>query len=203
MVADLVEVAVLDDLLVDLGAVELAVGKANVTRKSDGRSVDVLAGDFAATKKGVMASTTLPPRENAPRDTWTFPSGPVLKIVAAPKGSHVAIATWDSALVLRDGQSGEELAVWRDQTKSLNSLAYAAEAGQLASGSNDKFAKVREGLTGKEIVSTKKQKSDVRAVALSPNGKWLATGGSLVKGLPELKIHDATTGAASSNKMSR
>lgn len=175
-------------------SLELDTGKAQFTRKSDGKSVEVKSGSYMV---ATLATTTfvpqvLPPRVTEPRLTLVEGSGPVLAIALTPDGRVLATRGWDGTVRLWDTASGDERAAPQGHQKKVTSLAFSPDGKILATASEDRTIRLWDTATG-EPQATWPAHKDLRALAFSPDSKLLAGGGA-GKASSEIRVWDVSTG---------
>src|SRR5262249_45405023 len=99
----------------------------------------------------------------------------------SPDGKVLATACWDRPLCIWDDADGRLRRKIRlpEDCPFLSSLVFSPDSKTVASaGAWDEVVYLWEVATGKRVHRLSHPKGRVAAVAVSPDGKWIATGGS-------------------------
>jgi RNA polymerase sigma factor (sigma-70 family) len=109
-------------------------------------------------------------------ETDVSAGGPVGALVYAPDGGHVAMATDDGHVQIRDATTGDTVALGSGRQEPVTCLAFSPDGQTLASGSADKTIHLWH-WTANKTIPMKGLESRVQALAFTPDGKKLASGG--------------------------
>jgi predicted NACHT family NTPase len=97
-------------------------------------------------------------------------------VAFSPDGARLAAtASEDRTARVGDAASGEELAVLREHTDQVVSVAFSPDGGRLATASGDGTARVWDAASGKQLALLEGHTDKVWSVTFSPDGARLAT----------------------------
>jgi ferric-dicitrate binding protein FerR (iron transport regulator) len=175
--------------------IEQVKGNLQVTRKSDGRSIEVPTGWYAvASEKDAFKAQQLPEQVTLPRLTIKElpkePTGPALSVSYSPDGALLAVGYNDGTIKIYDGISGELKKTLLGHKRPVKALAFAPVGCLLASGTDEKLIKLWDPIRGVELAALKGCKGSIESLAFSPDGALLATAGGHGKNTPEIRLWD-------------
>jgi eukaryotic-like serine/threonine-protein kinase len=126
----------------------------------------------------------------------------VLAVAFSSDGSRVASGSADSTVKVWDRQSQSEVFTLRGHATAVKAVAFSPDGRQLASGSADGRLRIWDVSRGEHVFTWRGHAAAVTGLAFDPDGKRLvSTGGG--ESLPgELKLWDASKGAALASKTS-
>jgi WD40 repeat protein/CubicO group peptidase (beta-lactamase class C family) len=119
-----------------------------------------------------------------------LPGEAVRTVAVSPDGRRVLSAgggrsvdgEWqvgtDTALHLRDLESGREMQRFRGHTHWVKSVGFSADGTRIVSGANDRSVRLWDPKTGAELRRLEGHMAPVDTVAVSPDGRWVASGSS-------------------------
>jgi len=177
--------------------IESEKGRVQLTRKSDGRSIDVPVGYYAiaAMGNGAFTPREMPRQVTAARLVLPESSGPVQAAAFSPDSATLAIGCNDGTIKLYDAASGTLKHTLPGHKKPIKVLAFAPVGHLLASGADDRAVKFWDPVTATELAPLKGIKGIIDALAFSPNGTLLLTGGGTGKqaAQAELRLWNVAT----------
>lgn len=184
----------------DATRIELEEGQVQVTRKSDGQTINVKPGSFAvATRTGeLFVPKPLPARISRPQAVFEVGTGPVRGVAFAPDGQVILTAGWDGAVRLWEETTGEVRHVLEGPHSRITALALAPDGNTLATAGPDKVGKFGSVVlwdlaTGRERARWVGFR-ETNALAFSPDGALLAVGGTGGKKVADVKLFDLAAG---------
>jgi hypothetical protein len=174
----------------DSTLVELEDGRARLTRRSDGKAIDLPTGSLVVAKNQPLKPRPLSTRVTQFRALLEEGTGPVPALAWAPDGRAIWTGDWDGTVRLWDVGEREARRTLHGHKRPVRGLALAPDGSWLVSVTDEKTAHLRtwDAATGAERLTLKAPKGGLQAVAVSPDGKLIATGG--VEG----RLWDAATG---------
>lgn len=104
-------------------------------------------------------------------------TSPTAGIGIDPTGSHVAIASSDGMLVIREIASGHERREMTGYASDIVGLAFSPDGNRLAISSQDGTVTVMETATGAEVYTLTGHTLPVYVISFSADGKRIATSG--------------------------
>lgn len=176
-------------------------GTIEVTRISDGQSIQVPTGSYAiaASEREPFVPRPLPARFTVPRETFREGSGPVQLCAVSPDGKLLASGGWDGTVKLWNVTTGAVPTSFSVTTRSLRALAWSHDGRWIATAAEererDRMVRIWDAERGRELaVLTFPAKTKISALAFSPDGTTLATGGGLGGQTPgEVRLWDTRT----------
>jgi WD40 repeat protein len=173
--------------------IEQVQGNLKVTRKSDGRSIDVPTGWYAVTnEKNAFKAERLPEQVTQARLTMKD-AGAVLQACYSPDGTLLATGCNDGTIKLYDAATGELKKTLVGHKRPVKALAFAPVGCLLASGNDEKIVKLWDPIRGIELATLKGNKGVIEALAFSPDAVLLATAGGYGKNTPEIRLWDVVS----------
>lgn len=159
--------------------VELEEGKIELTRKSDGQTIEVRpgAGAIATTQAGAFTSLPLPPRITREQRQHLVGEGPVLSLATSPDNQLVAAGGWHGTVNIWNLADGQGHRMFGGHSKKVRALVFTPDSKRLISASEDGQIRVwnlNDGSVEKVLTGHR----DQQALAVSPDGAILASGGS-------------------------
>jgi RNA polymerase sigma factor (sigma-70 family) len=103
---------------------------------------------------------------------------PIAALAYAPDGNVFAVATRDNTLHIRDGQTGDVLAVMHGHKREVTCVAFAPAGHTVASGSSDGTIQLWERDTGANLGGWLAHAGGVAALAFSADGHTLVSAGA-------------------------
>jgi len=181
----------------DSTLVQMDDGRARLTRKSDGKKVDLPTGSLVVAKGQPLKPKPLSTRLTQYRSVLEGEMGPVAVLAWSRDGKTLATGDSDGQVKLWDVREREVRLALPGFKRPVRGLAFGPKGSWLVSVSDDKTAHLRiwDTTTGAERLTLKAPKGTFQSVAVSPDGKTLATGGTAGKDLGEVRLWDAATGA--------
>jgi WD40 repeat protein len=173
--------------------IESEKGKVQLTRKSDGRTLDVPTGWYAiaAAASNQFDAKPLPTLVVQPRSILSEVVGPALSVALSPDGATLAIGGTDGSIKLWDLATSTIRLTLSGHKRGARSLAFAPVGKLLACGYDDRMVRLWDPVTGTELGCLKDVRAQTNALAFAPNVAVLATAGSLGKGsCSELHLWD-------------
>jgi WD40 repeat protein len=174
--------------------IETDDGHARLTRKSDGKSVDVKRGQFATVKPGdkPLESVNLLSRMTEPRRTIATGGGPVHGLVFDPDGA--SLVTCSPEAVRRFDAASGRLAsiVYAQKKKTIRSFAATGDGRLFALNNDEHQAKLIDAASGAEHRLYKGARRVV-AMALAPSGRRFAVSWGGKEG-NEVRVYDVVLG---------
>ncbi|MBI1877295.1 MAG: protein kinase [Chloroflexi bacterium] len=99
----------------------------------------------------------------------------VWNVAFSPDGLHLATASADKTVKIRDAATGRTLLTLMGHTAGVSGLAFSPDGLRLATSSDDKTARIWDVATGQELLTLTGHTDLVVNVAFSPDGLRLAT----------------------------
>ena len=153
---------------------DAATGKALAVLRGHGAEVWVAAYDIDGSRV-VTASS-----DNTAR-IWDTSSRTVLILsefmacaAYSPDGSRIVTATRDTASV-RDGASGDPIAVLRGHEGRVNCAAYSPDGTRIVTASRDRTARIWDAAAGAQVAVLRGHESEIGSASYSRDGKRLVT----------------------------
>lgn len=158
--------------------VELEEGKIELTRKSDGQTVEVRQGTFAtASAKGEhLTPLPLPRKITREERRLHVGEGPVLSLATSPDNQLVAAGGWHGTVNIWNLSDGEGHRMLGGHAKKVRALVFTPDSQRLISAAEDgqiRIWKLSDGSVEHILTGHRDQK----ALAVSPDGTLLASGG--------------------------
>lgn len=119
----------------------------------------------------------------------TINQGTTSDITFAGDWKTLAIGCADKAVRILDTKTGEVLLTLKGHDKYVESMSFSGSGKRIASGGPDKSVKIWDIENG-TLLCNIPLNYFVRKVSLSPNGKWVAIGGT---GNGKFTLHDGAT----------
>lgn len=172
--------------------IEQSKGTLEVTRKSDGRKIDMATNQFAiASEKDQFKSQPMPDQVTLPKQTLKEPAGAVVSASYSPDGTLLATGCADGSIKIWDTATGEVKYTLRGHKKPVKALAFAPVGALLASGNDDRLVKLWDPIHGVELATLQKgYKGGIESLAFSPDAALLVTAGGHGKNVPEIRLWD-------------
>lgn len=142
-----------------------------VAVSTDGRTIATASEDNSV---GLWDAATL-----RRRATLIHPQS-VETLAFAPRGTTLASGGADATIRLWDSASGAERKALAGHTGAITGLAFVRDGSALVSGSNDRSLRIWKAppTPVPPLLSMLVHRPQAQTAEFSPNGKWLATGGS-------------------------
>jgi WD40 repeat protein len=177
--------------------VELEDGRARLTRRSDGKAIDLPSGSLVVARGKPLKPQPLPTRLTQVRAEIDEGTTPIATLAWSHDGRTIATGSADGSIMLWDVGEREVRLALRGHKRPVRGLAFGPRGSWLASVSDEKAGQLRvwDAVGGAERLSLKVPKGGLQAVAISPEGRTIATGGTAGKDVGEVRLWDATTGA--------
>ncbi len=174
--------------------IEPEKGKVQLTRKSDGRTIDVPTGWYAvaAPTSNRFDAKPLPVQAVQPRSVLAEVTGQAMCAALSPDGGTLAIGCVDGSVKLYDLARNSVRLTLPGHKRAVRALAFSPVGNLLVCGCDDRTIRFWDPVTGTDMGFLK----DVRSysvLAFAPNGAMLATTGPLTKAGSELRIWDVAT----------
>jgi WD40 repeat protein len=175
--------------------IESEKGKVQLTRKSDGRTIDVPTGWYAeaAPTSGQFDAKPLPTQATLPRGLIPEVTGQAFSAALAPDGGTLAIGCLDGSVKLWDVNAGVVRFSLPGNKRVARALVFSPVGSLLACAYDDRTLRFWDPVTGTELASVKDFRFTICHLAFAPNGGLLAIGGPNNKGGAELRLLDVTT----------
>jgi ferric-dicitrate binding protein FerR (iron transport regulator) len=181
--------------LPDATLIETDDGHAKLTRKSDGKSVDVKRGQFAAVKPGdkPLEPVNFLSRVTEPRRTIATGGGPVHGLIFDADGS--SLVTCSPEAVRRfDATNGRLVSiVYAQKKKTIRSFAVTGDGRLFALNNDEHQAKLIDAAGGAEHRLYRGARR-VAAMALAPSGRHFAVSWGGKDG-NEVRVYDVVLGS--------
>ena len=180
--------------------IDIEEGKVRLTRRSDGKTIDLQRGTYAIVARADTAFVPqpLPRRITTPRRTLHEGSGPLRGVAYLPDGKALVTLGWDRKVKVWDALTGTLTATRETYSKRAEALAVSPDGKTLATAGADPKPKRRTvklwDLPGLRERLALPMKGDIHALAFSPDGRLLAVAGQHGKGGPAVILLDAATG---------
>lgn len=173
--------------------IESAQGKVQLTRKSDGRTLDLPVGWYAvaAGASNLFDAKPLPTQVVQPRTLLSEVAGQALSAALSPDGATLAIGCTDGSIKLWDVAAKSVRLTLPGGKRAARALAFAPVGHLLACTYDDRTLRFWDPVTGTDLGFL----PDVRGqgtLAFSPSGTLLTASGQLGKSI-ELKMWDTAT----------
>jgi Tol biopolymer transport system component/ferric-dicitrate binding protein FerR (iron transport regulator) len=180
----------------DSTLVEMEDGSAYLTRRSDGKVVNLPAGSLVVSKGAPLKPRPLVPRVTKFRALIDEGTGPVLSLAWPRNGNTIASGGSDGTVRLWDLEEREVRLALHGHKRPVRSLAFGPDGSWLVGVSDEKPGHLRiwDTATGTERHVLKAPKGALQAVAVSPDGHTIASGGAAGKEIGEVRLWDAITG---------
>jgi sugar lactone lactonase YvrE len=180
----------------DSTLVEMEDGRARLTRKSDGKAIDLPTGSLVVSKNQPLKPRPLAPRVTKYRAILEEGTGPVPTLAWMRDGKTVITGDWDGTVKLWDVGEREVRQALSGHKRPVRGVALAPDGSWLASVTDEKAGHLRvwDLAAGAERLTLKAPKGGLQAVAVSPDGTTIATGGVAGKEGGEVRLWDAATG---------
>ncbi len=184
----------------DATRIELEEGQVQVTRKSDGQTINVKPGSFAVATRagGLFVPKPLPARISRPQAVFEVGTGPVRGVAFSPDGQVIITAGWDGAVRLWEEATGQVRHVLEGPHSRVTALALAPDGVTVATAGPDKVGKF--GSVVLWDLTTGRERArwigfrETNALAFSPDGGLLAVGGTGGKKVADVKMFDLAAG---------
>ncbi|MBY0523182.1 MAG: FecR domain-containing protein [Gemmataceae bacterium] len=174
--------------------IEQLKGQMQLTRKRDGRSIDVPTGSYAvASARDDFAPQPLPNQVLQPRAAAKDQTSPMLSAAYSMDGATLVTGHGDGTIKLWDAAGSEVRRTLKGHKRPVKALAFSPAGGLLASASDDRFVKLWDPVNGTDVGTLKGLKGGIDAIAFSPDGTQLATGGGFAKATPEVRLFDVVS----------
>ena len=111
-------------------------------------------------------------------------------VAVSPDGKTLCSAGHAPDIFVWNVATARRVAVWKEHTRDVRSLCFAADGKRLVSGSVDRTVKVWDVTRGKVKTTLQRHEAEVNCVAFSPDGKRIVSGGWD----KTLRVWDAETG---------
>ncbi|MGE3808875.1 MAG: FecR domain-containing protein [Gemmataceae bacterium] len=180
--------------------VEMESGSVAMTRRADGKKIEVNAGRYAVADRneadGAFTPRPLSPRVKKSRVLASSLPGPVLSIDLSRDDGSVAVGNWDGSVLEWNLDDDQPLRLFQAQSSKIRAVAYSPDGKLLATCGDDKTVRVRERATGKVLYPLPKFHLEVNDLAFSPDGRFLALTPAMAerKERPPVRLYDARTG---------
>jgi WD40 repeat protein len=176
--------------------IELEEGRVELTRKSDGKSIEVPEGSYAVAAPHFepFVPRPLPARVTKPRAVFREGSGPVLSLATAPDGRTLAVGCWDGHVRFWDLLTHAPGRAFPAHARPIRALAFTPDGRRLATTTDEKLVKLWDADTGAELLTLAGHRGNPTALAFSPDGRLLLSAAETGRRLGEIKAWDANTG---------
>jgi WD40 repeat protein/tRNA A-37 threonylcarbamoyl transferase component Bud32 len=124
----------------------------------------------------------------------------VLAVAFSPDGARIASASADSTIKVWDRSSQKEVFTLRGHAAAVTAVAFSPDGLRLASGSADGDVRIWDVVRGENLFRWKGHTAAVTGLAFDPDGERLVSTGSGESSSGELKLWDASKGAALASK---
>ncbi len=184
----------------DATRIELEEGQVQVTRKSDGQTINVKPGSFAvATSTGeLFVPKPLPARISRSQAVLDVGTGPVRGVAFSPDSRMVITAGWDGVVRLWEEATGEVRDILESPHSRVTALALAPDGTTLAEAGPDRVGKggsvVLWDLATRQVRAHWPGFRETTALVFAPDGRTLAMGGAGGKRTSDLKLLDVVSG---------
>jgi len=180
----------------DSTLVEMEDGRARLTRKSDGKAIDLPTGSLVVARNQPLKPRPLAARVTKFRAILEEGTGPVAALAWPRDGQTIITGDWDGTIKVWDVGEREVRRTLSGHKRPVRGLALAPGGSWLASVTDEKAGHLRvwDLAAGTERLTLKVPKGGLQAVAVSPDGKTIATGGGAGKDGGEVRLWDAVTG---------
>jgi len=180
----------------DSTLVEMEEGGVHVTRRSDGKAIDLKAGSVVVLRGEPLKPRPLTARVTQFRAVFDEVTGPVAALAWARDGQTIATGSADGNVKLWDVGEREVRLTLPGHRRPIRGLAYAPDGSWLVSVTDEKTGHLRtwDAVSGAARLTLKAPKGVLQVVAVSPDGTTIATGGSAGKDVGEVRLWDAATG---------
>jgi dipeptidyl aminopeptidase/acylaminoacyl peptidase len=180
----------------DATLVEMEDGGVHLTRRSDGKAIDVKAGAVVIVRGQPLKARPLTKRITQFRAVLEEGTGPVAALAWARHGQTIATGSNDGTIKLWDIGEREVRLALPGHKRPLRGLVYAPDGSWLVSVTDEKTGHLRtwDAASGTARLTLKAPKGVLQAVAVSPDGQLIATGGTAGKDVGEVRFWDAVTG---------
>lgn len=171
--------------------IEQVQGTLQVTRKSDGRRIDVPTNHYAvASEKDAFKSKPLPDQVTQPLALLREKEQTAnLSAAYSPDGALLAVGCMDGTIKIWDTAANEVKHTLRGHKKGVKALAFAPVGCLLASGNEERVVKLWDPICGEELATLSKgTKGGIEALAFSPDGARLVTAGGYGRNIPEIRL---------------
>jgi hypothetical protein len=184
--------------LPDETRIESEEGQLRLTRRSDGKAVDVRGRSYTVVSADVpdLLSRPLPALHTRPRAELDEGTGPVLSLAFTPGGEFLVTGGWKGQVKFWDPATGKLAGKPLEAHKqSIRGLAFSRDGKVLATAAAERERlKLWEPVSGAQLGLLKGQRTNPMCLAFAPAGATLvAVGGNNVKG-GEIKLWDALSG---------
>jgi WD40 repeat protein len=176
-------------------------GNVRMTRRSDGKTIEVPQGSYAVAHRGggLFAPHRQARQTTHARAVLKEGSGPVMAVGWSPDGKTVATGGWTGRLTLWNAADGKVRSSLRAYSGKVVALAFSPDGTSLATAgitqrSRPGAVKLWEVAGGLRERLSLPNLRNVHALAYSPDGRTLAVEGYAGKGLSQIALWDVETG---------
>jgi len=102
----------------------------------------------------------------------------VRSVTISPDGSLVASGNYGGQITIRDAKDGQVKFQFRDQSGSIEGLAFSSDDRRIAAGTNARVIRIWEVATGQILKTISGHTGRINSVAFSADDKWLLSASS-------------------------